>query len=110
MPEVLEALNAGCDDDEDVGVLAGGGGERVRETGRHDDQVAAFSGDHLVAGEQLRGAVQQVEGLAVDLPFASQDAPVDPPEPSAAPGPGSDDPGPGRISIQSNAAANMPGW
>jgi hypothetical protein len=39
--EVLEPFDARGDNDEDVGVLSWRGGEGVRNTRRHDDQVAA---------------------------------------------------------------------
>jgi hypothetical protein len=59
--EVLEALHARGDDDEDVGVVARGGGEGVGQARRDDDEVAAFGGDDLVSGQELGGAVEQVE-------------------------------------------------
>lgn len=35
----------------------------MRAIRRHDDQIAALGGDHVVAGEHLGGAVQQIEHL-----------------------------------------------
>jgi hypothetical protein len=40
--EVLEALHARGDNDEDVGVVARGGGEGVGKARRDDDEVSAF--------------------------------------------------------------------
>jgi len=63
VPEVREPFDARGDDDEDVGVFSRCGGEGVCETGRHDDQITALGGLDLLAGQQMGGAVQQVEQL-----------------------------------------------
>jgi hypothetical protein len=61
--EVLEALHTRGNDYEDVGVVAGGGSEGVREARRDDDEVSAFGGDDPVSRQELGGTVKQVEQL-----------------------------------------------
>jgi hypothetical protein len=62
--EVLEAFDARRDDDEDVGVVTGNGGEGVGHAGRDDEEVAALGRDDLVAGQDLGGAVEEKEQLS----------------------------------------------
>ena len=64
LAEVLEPLHAGGEDDQQVGVAAGGGGEGVHGAGRDDDQVALTRGEDTFAGEHLGGSGDDVEQLA----------------------------------------------
>jgi hypothetical protein len=60
-PEVVEPLDAGRDDDQQVGSGAGRGTERVRHHRWHHQEVAGLGGGDLVAGQDLERSVQDEE-------------------------------------------------
>lgn len=59
--EIFEALDAGSDDDQQIGATTLCGREGVRQFWRHDDYVTAFSLDDLIAGEDLHHAIEHVK-------------------------------------------------
>jgi hypothetical protein len=50
--EVLEPFDAGAEDDQQVGVAGGGGGEGVHAAGRDDDRIALGRGQDTLPGEE----------------------------------------------------------
>ncbi len=62
-PEVVEAIDAGREDDEEVGGLTGRSCKGVREVGRDNQQVALVSVDDAVADQNLGLTRECVEQL-----------------------------------------------
>jgi DNA-binding transcriptional LysR family regulator len=63
VPEVVEPLDAGGDDDQRLGSGVPVRAERVDPAGGHDEQVAWPGGDDVVAGQDVERAVEDEEQL-----------------------------------------------